>query len=152
MRQVSCGKRRLKAYSTIIIWDAHGELKWLAEFTCSWLRSLIVKILFRTCCLLFASNRLYPRCKVAVYCENRHKRADKEWHERLCSALPSEQVGPGVYILPFIGIISIYKKLPFLAYFIKKNWVHFIKKTRIFCSKTTKFCPKLPFLTIKNSK
>ena len=56
----------------------------------------------------------------------------------------------GVYISSVYSYIHIYKKLPFLADFIK-NWVHFIKKTQSFCSKTTKFSPKLAFLTIAGS-
>ena len=37
-------------------------------------------------------------------------------------------LGPGVYILPFISIFILIKKMPFLADFIK-NWAHFIKNS-----------------------
>ena len=35
--------------------------------------------------------QLLSRCKIAVYCENRHRREDRERHEKLCN-IPSEQI------------------------------------------------------------
>ena len=45
----------------------------------------------------FFINSLPSRCKVAVYCENRHRREDKERHDKICKSstekIPSKVLG-----------------------------------------------------------
>ena len=40
--------------------------------------------------VLLLVDSLFSRCKVAVYCENRHRREDKERHNQLCNILPPQ--------------------------------------------------------------
>ena len=59
--------------------------------------------------------QLLSRCKIAVYCENRHRREDKERHDKLCN-LPPENLPSKVVLEPSqlaLGRSQMKEEVPF---------------------------------------